>query len=213
MFKPSRTHKNLVREYAYKGNMAVLFVNYRLAPKYKFPIPMQDCYESYLWAIGQFSGQKVYVGGDSAGGNLALGVTRKAMEEKNRTPDKLLLIYPVVDSRMITDSMKEFVDTPLWNAKRNKKMWDIYTDKKDRHNLLASPAEAENFLGFPECYIETAEFDCLRDEGINLAAQLKESNVSVCLVNTKGTIHGFDVEEKSEYVRACVQRRIHFLTK
>lgn len=40
VLKASQTHKNLVREYAYKGNMAVLFVDYRLAPKYKFPIPM-----------------------------------------------------------------------------------------------------------------------------------------------------------------------------
>ena len=211
--KPSRTHKNLVREYSYKGNMSVLFVDYRLAPKYKFPIPVQDCYESYLWALQQFSGQKVYVGGDSAGGNLALAVTQKAMEEGKRMPDKLLLIYPAVDTRMTTDSMKKFVDTPIWNARLNQKMWDLYTEKKDRHNLLVSPAEAQSFFGFPECYIETAEFDCLRDEGINLAHQLEASNVSVCLVNTKGTIHGFDVEEKSEYVRECVQRRIHFLCK
>ena len=213
VLKPSRTHKNLVREYAYKGNMAVLLVDYRLAPKYKFPIPMQDCYESYLWATSKFAGQKVYVGGDSAGGNLALGITRKAILENNRIPDKLFLIYPAVDTRMITDSMKEFVDTPVWNAKLNEKMWDLYTEKKDRHNIFVSPAEAENYLGFPECYIETAEFDCLRDEGINLAEQLKASNVSVCLVNTKGTIHGFDVEEKSKCVRACIQRRISFFKR
>lgn len=213
VLKPSKTHKNLVREYAYKGNMAVLFVDYRLAPKYKFPIPMQDCYESYLWAVSKFPEQKIYVGGDSAGGNLALGVTRKAIEENNRIPDKLLLVYPAVDTRMITDSMKEFIDTPIWNAKLNAKMWSIYTEKKDRHNVLVSPAEADNFYGFPECYIETAQFDCLRDEAIYLANQLELSDISVTIVNTKGTIHGYDVEEKSEYVRECIQKRIDFLSK
>lgn len=213
VLKASQTHKNLVREYAYKGNMAVLFVDYRLAPKYKFPIPMQDCYESYLWAVSKFTKQRIYVGGDSAGGNLALGVTRKAIEKNNRIPDKLLLIYPVVDTRMITNSMKEFTDTPIWDAKLNAKMWDLYTKKKDRHNILVSPIEADNFYGFPECYIETAEFDCLRDEGINLANHLKLSDVSVEIVNTKGTIHGFDVEEKSDCVRECIQKRIVFLNK
>ncbi len=107
--KASRAHKNVVREYSYRGNFAVLFVDYRLAPKYKFPIPLQDCYEAYLWAARKYKKQRIYLGGDSAGGNLALAVIRKALEKNERIPDKLLLVYPVVDTRMITDSMKESI--------------------------------------------------------------------------------------------------------
>ncbi len=211
VLKASKAHKNIAREYAYKGNMAVLLVDYRLAPKYKFPVPMLDCYEAYLWVVHKFAEHKIYIGGDSAGGNLALAVTRKALAENKRMPDKLLLVYPVVDTRMLTDSMKEFVDTPVWNSKLNARMWDIYAEKEDRHNILVSPAEAEDFSGFPETYIETADFDCLRDEGIILAKQLEADNVPVHLEQSKGTIHGYDVEEKSEYVRSFIEKRIEFL--
>ncbi len=213
VLKASRRHKNIVREYAYKTGIAVLFVDYRLAPKFPFPIPLNDCYQAYRWAAEKFADQKVYVGGDSAGGNLALGVTRMALDKKERVPDKLLLIYPVTDSRMQTASMKEFVDTPLWNARLNAKMWSLYTTRENRHHVYASPAEAEDFSGFPECYVETAEFDCLRDEGIALAGKLKTAGVSVTLLNTKQTMHGFDVAEQSKYVRECVKRRIEFLGK
>lgn len=109
VLKASKAHKNIAGVYSYEGNLEVLFVDYRLAPKYKFPIPLQDCYEAYLWAIQKYKKQKVYLGGDSAGGNLAVATLRKAMEENRRIPDKLLLVYPVVDTRMITDSMKESI--------------------------------------------------------------------------------------------------------
>lgn len=213
VLKASKAHKNIAREYAYRGKMAVLTVDYRLAPKYQFPIPMQDCYESYLWAIQKFGNQKVYIGGDSAGGNLALAVIRKAMEENKRIPDKLLLVYPVVDTRMLTDSMKEYIDTPVWNSKLNAKIWDIYAKKEEQHSIFVSPAEADDFCGFPETYIETADFDCLRDEGIYFAKQLEADNVPVQLEKTKGTIHGYDVEEKSAYVRSFIEKRLAFLKK
>ncbi len=211
VLKASKSHKNRVREYAYRGNMAVLFVDYRLAPKYKFPIPVQDCYEAYLWALRQFEGEKIYIGGDSAGGNLALAVIQKAVEEKKKIPDKLMLLYPVTDTRMTTESMKKYTDTPVWNAKLNARIWDMYVEREKLHHSQVSPAEAEDFSYFPECYIETAEFDCLRDEGIQFARQLEADRVTVQLENTKGTIHGYDVEEKSEYVRSFIEKRIAFL--
>lgn len=211
VLKSSKAHKDLVREYAYKCNVAVLFVDYRLAPKYKYPIPMMDCYNAYLWALKYFKNNRIYIGGDSAGANLALAVTRKAIEEKKRIPDKMLLIYPVTDTRMITDSMKKYTDTPIWNSKLNHKIWNLYVGKEELHNRFVSPAEAKDYSLFPKCYIETAEFDCLRDEGIQLAKQMKKQGVSVELHNTRGTIHGYDVENQSDYIRMFISKRIDFL--
>ncbi len=211
ILKASRMHRNIVREYAYRANIAVLFVDYRLALDYKFPIPFEDCYQAYCWAENRFPNQTIYVGGDSAGGNLALGITRKAMNENNKKPSKLFLVYPVVDPRMKTDSMTQYVDTPLWNAKQNDKMWKLYLNGADANDARVMFTEEDDYRHFPECYIETAEFDCLRDEGIMLAEAIRKSNVPVTEVNTVGTIHGYDIEEKSDYVRSIVEKRIMFL--
>ena len=213
VLEASKPHKDLAREYAYKCNMAVLFVDYRLAPDHKYPEPVEDCYRAYLWALKFFKDQKIYIGGDSAGANLALAVTRKAIEEKKRIPDKMLLVYPVTDSRMITDSMKMYTDTPIWNAKLNRKMWELYVREKDLHHRFVSPAETHDYSFFSKCYIETAEFDCLRDEGIALAEQMKQQGIPVELYNTKGTIHGYDVELKSSYIKMLIRKRIEFLKK
>ncbi len=211
--KAAKYHKNLVRQYAYEAEIAVLFVDYRLIPKYRYPIPLSDCLEAYRWAAERFADRRVFVAGDSAGGNLAAALILKAEEEGIRIPDRLMLVYPALDSRMNTPSMEQFTDTPLWNAKLGGKMWELYTEVEQRHDMLVSPAEApDSYLArFPETYIETAEFDCLRDEGIAFAQRLQNSGVEVHLHKTEGTIHGFDIEESSAYVKECVSGRIQFL--
>ena len=65
----------------------------------------------------------------------------------------------------------------------------------------------------PGSYIETAEFDCLRDGGILYAERLRQFGIPVELYNTEGTMHGFDIVLDSSIVRACVDRRIAFLRK
>ena len=65
----------------------------------------------------------------------------------------------------------------------------------------------------PAAYIETAEFDCLRDDGILYAERLRRFSVPVELHNTEGTMHGFDIVLDSPIVRNCVDWRIAFLKK
>ena len=77
--------------------------------------------------------------------------------------------------------------------------------------VYASPIEAESLEGLPPAYIETAEFDCLRDSGILYARCLQESGVPTVLYDTKGTMHGLDIELRSSIVRDCVNQRVAFL--
>lgn len=94
--------------------------------------------------------EKIIIAGDSAGGNLALAVTLMARDRGLRMPDAELLIYPATDRRMITGSMKKYVDTPLWNANLTKIMWKEYLgDQQPERIEYASPIEAESFEGFP----------------------------------------------------------------
>ena len=120
-----------------------------------------------------------------------------------------MLVYPVTDARQITESVKEFVDTPLWNAKLNQKMWQLYLGQGIHSNKeYASPMEAISLANLPGAYIEVAEFDCLRDEGINFAEALKKNGIHVELNRTIGTIHGFEIAEDSEIVRQSVKKRV-----
>jgi len=81
----------------------------------------------------------------------------------------------------------------------------------DGNREYASPMEAASFDNLPNAYVEIAEFDCLRDEGIHYAEALQKSGIQVELYHTKGTIHGYDVAVTSEIVKQSVERRIEAL--
>lgn len=126
-----------------------------------------------------------------------------------------MLLYPVTDARQTTESIKEFTDTPLWNSKLNKKMWELYLKNgvAAGKREYASPMEATSLKGLPNAYVEITEFDCLRDEGIHHAEALQKNGVEVEVYYTKGTIHGYDIAEKSEIVQESVTRRIEALRR
>ena len=214
VLKSAAFHKQLICEYALKTPCKVVFVDYRLAPKYAFPVGVEDCFAAFEWVyqnaerIG-IDSNKIAIGGDSAGGALAAAVCLIARDRKAPKICFQMLIYPVTDARQITESVKEFIDTPLWNGKQNQKMWQLYLGEADHSNKeYASPMEATSFDNLPDAYIEVAEFDCLRDEGINFAEALKKSGIPVELNHTRGTIHGFEIAENSEIVRQSVIKRV-----
>ncbi len=219
IFKAVAFHKGLVCNYAKRTPCKVIFVNYRLAPRHPFPIGIEDCYAAFQWVIGKskeldIDRDRIAIGGDSAGGTLAAGVCLLARDRKAPKICFQMLVYPVMDARQKTESMRRFVDTPIWNARLNKKMWMLYL-KENSHldKAYASPMEASSFLNLPKAYIEVADFDCLRDEGINFAQALKKSGIAVDLYQPKGTIHGYGIEENNEVVKSSVTNRIVALKK
>ena len=170
LLRASGAHYQIAKWYAERTNCKVVYVDYRLAPKYSFPIPVEDCYCAYQWTIKNASKlgidkNRIIIGGDSAGGNLAASVTLMLDERKEQLPNGVMLIYPVTDRRMETESMKRYTDTPIWNAKLSKMMWNTYLNDASVVDVkYASPMEAERLSFFPRTYMEVAEFDCLHDE-------------------------------------------------
>ena len=71
--------------------------------------------------------------------------------------------------------------------------------------------EADSFEGLPPAYIETAEFDCLHDDGILYAELLRNAGIEVVLNETKGTIHGYDIVQRSPVTKASLEARIRFM--
>jgi acetyl esterase/lipase len=217
MFGAGPSHYNATKAYAIGAGIKVVFVQYRLAPKHKFPIPPEDCYAAYQWTLENaeslgIDSSRVAVGGDSAGGALAAAVSLMARDRGIRIPYFQLLIYPVADRRKDTESNRRFTDTPMWNSRLSRGMWRGYAPEVDKDQLAyASPAEARDFSGLPDAYVELAEFDCLHDEGLALAGSLESAGAEVVVNDIKGTMHGFDTVEKAPTSKAAIQSRIEYM--
>ncbi len=210
VFKGAKYHYKLAKTYALKSQSNVIFVDYSLAFE-KYGHPLDDCVDAYKYFLVNkqkfgIDENKICFVGDSAGAYLALALYDRCKKEKMTLPTRIMLVYPVINPLMQSDSMKKFSDTPMWNSKLNKKMWQIYS----KENEVFNPNQAD-LSGFPETYIETAQFDCLHDEGVNFYNKLSKAGVKCVLNETKGTMHGFDIKLKSPTTQNSIEKRVEFL--
>lgn len=214
LLRASGPHYRIAKWYAEKAKCRVVFADYRLAPKNKYPVPAEDCYCGCKWVLDhadmlEINREKMIVAGDSAGGNLAAAVTLMLWDRMRFSPSGAMLIYPAVDRRMATESMKKFTNAPVWDARLTRMMWKAYLcDDVPKDIQYASPIEAKSLAHFPSTYIEVAEFDSLRDEGIAFAERLRTEGVSTELHEVKGACHGFEAALKSRIVEEAMQRRV-----
>ena len=217
LLKASKAHYQIAKWYAEKAQCKVVFPDYRLLPKYRYPVAAEDCYSAYRWAADNaetlhINKEKIIVAGDSAGANLAAAVALMLRDRNHTPPMGALLIYPVVDRRMMTDSMKKYTDTPVWDAKLTDMFWKAYLKGQDPEKMeYASPMEAKSFKHFSKTYIEVAEFDCLHDEGVAFAEKLQSEGISTELHEVKGACHGFEVALESTIVQDSINRRMKWI--
>ncbi len=204
----------LARMYAEEVGCRVLFPDYRLAPAHPFPAAVDDCFASYRWILEQGKGAKVAVCGDSAGGTLSMAVCLRALDEGVPAPCAQLLTYPAVGNAGETESLRRYTDTPMCSSRDMDIYGEWYVQDETAGKLAyRSPIEAESFAGIPMTYIETAEFDALRDGAILYAEKLRAEGIEVELHNTTGTLHGYDMMLKSGVVKDLIGRRIDFLKR
>lgn len=209
-------HIRMLMNIILQTGQTAVYVKYRLLPNNPFPAALYDTYHALLWMKAhadflRIDSKDLSVMGDSAGGNLAIGASLLARDKDGPKVSRVALLYPVIDVKQETKSIIKYTDTPMWNSILNKSMWDLYLKNGD-HGMLeyASPSLAD-LKGFPKTYIETAEYDCLRDEGIQFAEQLKKAGVEVEEHHTKKTVHGYDAMFLSKFVKEMINKRIKFL--
>lgn len=200
----------------------VVSVEYRLAPEYRFPTALMDCYEAAkaVYAnkfILNVRTDKITIIGDSAGGNLAAAVTLMARDRKEFYPKRQILIYPVLNNDYTETSAYSSVkengtDYFLTSAKMEDYLNLYQRDESDRKNKYFAPMLEKELDHLPDTLILTAEFDPLRDEGEHFARRLKEAGNNVEVHRIKGALHGyFALGFKHLYVRESFEFINHFL--
>ncbi len=218
MLSISPQMRRRMEQYAIEAGCIVVLVDYRLMPKYRHPKALEDAYAALLWVKEnakklKVDMNKIALAGDSAGGFLTMMTTHAAMESGDVNIRGQVLIYPVVDYRMTTQSMEEYKDTPIWNGKKNRKMWQRYLTTWEEGMVFKTPMERDVNQEFSKTYIEVAEFDCLRDEALDYGKRLQEQGVDVITREVKGGIHGYDNFESSRVVHERVRERLLYLRK
>lgn len=212
-------YKNAAR-YAKEVGCRVVFVKYRLAPQNPHPVFFEDCYAAFCRVYDRaeelgIDRERMAVGGDSAGSTLAVGVCMMAKDRRHPVRFRFqMLPYPFLDARNNSASCKRYTDTPMWNSSLSHRIGPMTRADKDSPGYVYySPVEAESFHGLPPAYIETAEFDCLHDDGILYAELLREAGIPVVLNETRGTMHGFDIVQKAPTTQAALKARIDFMKR
>jgi acetyl esterase len=191
------THDGVCRFLAAVAGVAVLAVDYRLAPEHPFPAAVEDAWDALSWAAVNAHGlgvdpTRIAVGGDSAGGNLAGAVSLQARAGGGPMPAMQLLLYPVTDSAEDPRSRLLFADGFLLT----KSDMDLFEGHylpvgSDADDPRVSILKAPDLTGLPRAYVATAGFDPLRDEGEAYALRMREAGVEVALRRYPGLIHGF----------------------
>ena len=165
------------RHLAEKCNAIVVMVDYRKSPEHKYPVPMQDCYAALNWVEAnrkKIGADKLplIVAGDSAGGNLSAVMAQKTVAENGPKIDLQVLVYPVTDGRMQSESFTAEDKQLFLNAELMAHFWAQYCDAAQRENADASPLLVDDFSTVAPAIVLTAEFDILVDEGKAYADKL-----------------------------------------
>ena len=191
------THDVLCRQLALAAGVAVVAVDYRLAPEHAFPAAVDDCVAATRWVQAQadalhLDASRLAVGGDSAGGNLAAVVCLAQREAGLALPAFQLLIYPVTDMRQGAPSYTANAQGYLLTRDSMAHYRRLYTpDEADWVDWRASPLLAADHRGLPPALVLTAGYDPLRDEGRQYADALSAAGVATHYACFERQVHGF----------------------
>ncbi len=200
-------HKKNAALYALGAHCRVICPDYRLLPRHGYNDALGDCIDAIRHTRERFSSARILLGGDSAGAALAVGAASRAAVNIER----IMLIYPVCRMSGSTPSLERYSDTPMWNSKNNETMRRLCFEHGFASALEPHTATLPASVG--EVYIETAEFDCLHDEGAEYAACLSARGLKVTLNETRGTFHGYDIAAGAAVTRSAMACRIRFLSR
>lgn len=191
------SHDSLCRALAMLTPCSVLSIAYRLAPEHKFPAAVHDAQDAYRWLLANGAAhgmdtQRIAVGGDSAGGTLATGLTIAARDEGWPQPMLQVLLYPCTAAWQDSASHRRLAQGYLLEAPTLQWMFNNYLrNEADRIDWRFAPLEAADLSRLAPAFVALAEYDPLVDEGIAYGARLKAAGVSTHTRIYEGMTHDF----------------------
>jgi len=190
------SHDPLCRMLANRLPAIVVAVDYRRAPENVYPTALDDFEAAWHWARAHASrlgadGTRFVVAGDSSGGNLAAALTLRLRAAGAPLPDLQLLLYPALDATCSRASYREFATGYNLAGAQMAWYWETYRADTAVDAAELSPLAADDLSGLPAAVIAVAEYDVLRDDGIDYARALAAAGVPVRVVRCDGMIHGF----------------------
>jgi len=210
MYGDLDSHDAPCRFLAERAGVRVLAVDYRRAPEHPFPAAYDDAVASLNWAFDNAASlgvdpDRIAVGGDSAGGNLAAGAAIAAARQDLPLAFQML-VYPAVDATRQTRSYDLFGRGYYLSREYMELSSDSYLPEEgDRKDPRASPLFETLPKGLAPAYVATAGFDPLRDEGEEYARMLCDAGVRVEMHRFPDLIHGFfNVLGPGRHSRAAV---------
>jgi acetyl esterase len=190
------THESLCRQLALRSGAAVLSLDYRLAPEHRFPCAVDDSFAALRWlaqgggaSLG-LDGQRLAVGGDSAGGTLA-AVCALMARDAGLPLALQLLITPGTTAHADTASHRLFSHGFLLEAETIRWFFAHYIDHKQRSDWRFAPLNAPDLEAVAPACMLLAECDALVDEGLAYADALRLAGVPVALELYRGLTHDF----------------------
>ncbi|MGE4323527.1 MAG: alpha/beta hydrolase [Sphingobium sp.] len=201
IFASIASHDRVARLIANEAKAIVISVGYRLAPEHPYPAASDDGEDAYLWArshAAAFGGDpaRIAVGGDSAGGHVAINIAQRQRVAGRGGPAAMLLFYPGAGLPQDDPSYRLFgrgyaLDSAFIAFILPRVFRDYSPDRIHEADALMTPADAPSLAGLPPTIIATAGFDILRDSGRRFADRLRAEDVPVTYTNYPGLTHSF----------------------
>ncbi|MCB1387958.1 MAG: alpha/beta hydrolase fold domain-containing protein [Rhodobacteraceae bacterium] len=191
------THWDITARLASWNKQTVISVDYDLAPECPYPAAIDQCTAVGRWAHANaemlgIDPERLAVGGDSAGGNLAAAM---ALDLRGSEVPLIaqLLIYPACDFDHSRPSYTENAEAPLLQVKGMDTVNAMYSPDTSQlaTNPRIAPLVAETHAGLPPAYVAVAQNDPLRDSGLAYAEALRNAGVPVEVSKGEGLIHGY----------------------
>ncbi|WP_029012395.1 alpha/beta hydrolase [Niveispirillum irakense] len=192
------THDHLIRELSAAAGAAVVFVDYARAPEAVYPSQNEEGYAAIQYVAKHarslgLDASRIAVAGDSAGGNMAAGITLLTKQRGGAKLVHQLLFYPVTDDVSQNGSYTQFGEGPWLTTKAMHYFLDATFPASVRNDANTFPLKAsqDQLTGLPSATVIVAENDLLRDEGEAYARKLAAAGVTVTSTRYNGTIHDF----------------------
>ena len=200
------------------ANCVVVSVDYRLAPEYPYPAPLEDCYSALTWIADnaaelQVDINRIGVAGASAGGGLTAGLTLLARDREYPSICFQMPLYPMINDSNDTPSANEITEGMIWNQKTNDFGWKCYLGELHGHDevpIYAAPARADDYRNLPYTYTCVGQLDPFRDETITYVSKLAQAGVDVEFHLYPGAYHGFEsLNPQSELARKVIKEYVN----